>query len=121
MDKRIDLLIYLLDHQYKIQSLVAYHLGGKKVKDCRLAPIGEWEHGSHNICLPVSNKGRQGHGGERVIIRFPLSYKLGEDLFPVTLLKNSDQKLPHIFGSVRIVLKFQSLIYWVLPLKAINM
>ena len=35
-----------------------------------------------NICLPVSIKGRQGHGGERVIIRFPLSYKLGEDVFP---------------------------------------
>lgn len=82
MDKRIDLLTYLLDHQYEIQSLMAYHLKGKKVEDCRLAPIGEWEHGSHNICLPVSIKGRQGHGGERVIVRFPLSYKLGEDLFP---------------------------------------
>ena len=82
MDKRIDLLIYLLDHQYEIQSLVAYHLGGKKVENYRLAPIGEWEHGSHNIYLPVSIKGRQGHGGERVIIRFPLPYKLGEDLFP---------------------------------------
>ena len=66
---------------------MAYYLGGNKVENYRLAPTGEWEHGSHNIYLPVSIKGRRGHGGERVIIRFPLSYKLGENLFLGNVIK----------------------------------
>ena len=48
MNKRIDLLTYFLDHQYEIQSLMVYHLKGKKVENRGLAPGGEWEHGSHN-------------------------------------------------------------------------
>ena len=87
--RRSDLLVYLYDHRAEIEAVVSHHLNLRRNGTCCLAPISEWIHGSFNICLPVYVKNRRSHSGKRVIIRFPLPYKIGEETFP----GNADEKL----------------------------
>lgn len=87
--KSVYLLTYFLDHSAEIEAIVKHHLGLIGTGRCRLADIEEWIHGSFNICLPVYVKDWNQHAEKRVIIRFPLSYKVGEDTFP----GNSEEKL----------------------------
>lgn len=86
--KRFDLLGYLYDLIPEIEAVVSHHLNLNGIEHCTLAPTSEWIHGSFNICLPV-NIEIPGHTGKRVIIRFPLPYKIGEETFP----GNTDEKL----------------------------
>lgn len=88
-DKRIDFLIYLLSHSTEIEAVVSYHLGLSRSGSCKLAPLDDWIHGSFNICLPVYVKNGVNCPGNRVMIRFPLLYKVGEEEFP----GNASEKL----------------------------
>ena len=87
--KRSGLLVYLYDHRAEIEAVVSHHLNLNGNKTCFLAPLSEWIHGSFNICLPINVKSRRSHSGKRVLIRFPLPYKIGEETFP----GNADEKL----------------------------
>jgi len=78
-DKRINFLVYLLDHSAEIEAVVSYHLGLSETGSCHLAPLDDWIHGSFNICLPVYVKNWKKRPEKRVMIRFPLLYKVGED------------------------------------------
>ena len=87
--KRCDLLDYLSDHRADIEAVVSHHLNLNKNGACFLAPISEWIHGSFNICLPINIQSRSSGPGKRVLVRFPLPFKIGEETFP----GNADEKL----------------------------
>ncbi|KAL9126776.1 MAG: hypothetical protein Q9217_004224 [Psora testacea] len=87
--KRFDFLVYLLCHSDEIEAIVSYHLSLNGTGSCHLAPIEQWIHGSFNMCLPVYIKNWKKHPEKRVMIRFPLPYKVGEETFP----GNAEEKL----------------------------
>ncbi len=87
--KRIDFLVYLSERRAEIEALVSYHLGLSGNRTCSLAPLNDWIHGSFNMCLPVYVDNWKNRPKGRVIIRFPLPYKVGEEKFP----GNADEKL----------------------------
>ncbi|KAL2826910.1 hypothetical protein BJY01DRAFT_143080 [Aspergillus pseudoustus] len=74
-----------------IQGIVAHHLNLQSTNVCLVADAQEWIHGSFNVCIPVTildwNPKQQ--GGNRVIVRFPLPYRIGEDFRP----GNADEKI----------------------------
>ncbi|KAL9607871.1 MAG: hypothetical protein Q9167_007260 [Letrouitia subvulpina] len=88
-DKRIGFFVYLLDHTAEIEAVVSYHLCLSEKRSCRLAPLNDWVHGSFNICIPVHVNRRRNHPEMRLMIRFPLPYKLGEEECP----GNAEEKL----------------------------
>lgn len=88
-EKRFHFLVYLLDHSAEIEAVVSYHLGLSEIGRCYLAPLDDWIHGSFNMCLPVYIKNGKNRPERRVMIRFPLPYKVGEENFP----GNADEKL----------------------------
>ena len=51
-----------------------------------MADIQEWIHGSFNVCIPVTIFAQN---PRRVIVRFPLPYRVGEDFRP----GNADEKV----------------------------
>jgi len=58
---------------------VSKHLGIPQAA-CTLSEPIEWRHGSFNTCLPVWIHHPQ--APRRVIVRFPLPYRVGESHFP---------------------------------------
>ncbi|PYH36026.1 uncharacterized protein BO87DRAFT_433019 [Aspergillus neoniger CBS 115656] len=56
---------------------------------CRVGDVKEWISGSFNVCIPVDIYGQEDHAPGRVLIRFPLPYKVGEGQHP----GNADEKL----------------------------
>lgn len=88
-DKRVTLLGYLLDHAVQIEAIVAHHLALRDPSDCSLSPLDDWLHGSFNMCVPVHVKRWEQQAEKRVMIRFPLPYKVGEEDFP----GNAEEKL----------------------------
>lgn len=87
-NKRIYFLCYLDDHSAEIEAIVSYHLGLSEIESCYIAPLDDWIHGSFNMCLPIHIKDREGHE-KRVMMRFPLPYKVGEEECP----GNAEEKL----------------------------
>ncbi|RHZ73316.1 hypothetical protein CDV55_105757 [Aspergillus turcosus] len=71
-----------------IQALTARHLGVDATA-CHVADEADWVHGSFNLCIPVTITAWRKHPRKRVIIRFPLPYRVGEDFRP----GNADEKL----------------------------
>ncbi|KAL4802052.1 hypothetical protein BDV18DRAFT_147438 [Aspergillus unguis] len=84
-DSRVDFFVFLYSHRNDIIQLVSDHLGLGRSNQCRLGEVREWIHGSFNVCIPVYVE----HWKKRVLIRFPLPYKLGELSYP----GNADEKL----------------------------
>ncbi|KAJ5279406.1 hypothetical protein N7478_004778 [Penicillium angulare] len=68
-----------------ITETVANHLG-LSASQCEVVGVEDWLHGSFNVCVPVDIKGKKFN---RVLIRFPLPYHVGENVCP----GNSDEKL----------------------------
>jgi len=64
-------------------------LGLSYLESCYLAPINDWIHGSFNMCLPVYVESGGKRPEKRVMIRFPLPYKIGEENFP----GNAEEKI----------------------------
>ena len=87
--KRSDLLDYLCDHRTEIEAVVSHHLNLSTTGTCFIAPRSERIDGSFNICLPGQVKPEKIHSEKRVIMRFPLPYKIGEETFP----GNADEQL----------------------------
>ncbi|KAI9730802.1 MAG: hypothetical protein M1818_008082 [Claussenomyces sp. TS43310] len=74
----------------QIATLVADHLGLSSSSFCQVAAINEWINGSFNLCIPVRLESSTSVvQSKRVLIRFPLPYKLGESKCP----GNADEKL----------------------------
>ena len=88
--KRLDFLRYLTGQQKELETYVACHLGLEQQNGCcRLSRTAEWIHGSFKLCVPVEIDKTTRRPAGRVILRFPLPYKIGESNFP----GNSDEKL----------------------------
>ncbi|KAL8821123.1 MAG: hypothetical protein Q9223_000778 [Gallowayella weberi] len=88
-NKRGHFLGYLLHHAAEIEAVVAHHLGLGDPTSCRLSVLDDWVHGSFNMCVPVHVKRWGNQAEKRVMIRFPLCYKVGEEDFP----GNAEEKL----------------------------
>jgi hypothetical protein len=86
--QRIDFFMYLYQRRREIEATVAYHLGFSQVDVCRLADVDEWIDGSFKVCIPVYFE-RARHNAGRVLVRFPLPYKVGESQHP----GNAEEKL----------------------------
>jgi hypothetical protein len=85
-EKQTRFFIHLYNHSDWIKTIVAHHLNLSSPAVCRVSEIKDWLHGSFNVCVPVmlSNWDRK-----RVLVRFPLPYRVGEDFMP----GNGDEKV----------------------------
>jgi hypothetical protein len=75
-----------------MKAIVAYHLGLKSSTErFHIAEPEDWLHGSFNVCVPVTIDDWPGRKqqGQRVLIRFPLPYRIGEAFRP----GNGDEKI----------------------------
>lgn len=81
--KQRDFCAHLLSHRRDIESAVSFHL---RANHCQVADEADWLLGSYNVCIPVYINPRS---DDRVLIRIPLPYKIGEENQP----GNVDEKL----------------------------
>lgn len=84
-EKQDEFVYYLNEHRHVIAATVARHLNATH-SSCEVLPIEAWILGSFNLCVPLRISG---HPIQRVMMRFPLPYKIGEDYHP----GNVDEKL----------------------------
>lgn len=82
-EKRLDFRSYLHAHANDIEAIVSHHTAGPR-KSCKIPWVDEWLPGSFNVCIPVYVD-----GAKRVMMRFPLPYKIGESTQP----GNAEEKL----------------------------
>ncbi|KAI9839089.1 MAG: hypothetical protein M1837_002228 [Sclerophora amabilis] len=87
--QRFDYWYELWSQRRNVEALVTHHLGLGKTETCRMGEPSEWISGSFNICVPIHIYNWTRHPGKRVIIRFPLPYRIGESRHP----GNADEKL----------------------------
>ena len=87
-DKQRRFWRYLRQNKAEIERLISSHLS-LRTSDCQLTSPREWKQGSFNVCLPALISNWNQHIAKKVIIRFPLPYKLGEAGYP----GNTDEKL----------------------------
>lgn len=69
-----------------MRAVVAHHLGLGSYAVCHVAEEENWLNGSFNICVPTTI---DNWNGKRVLIRFPLPYRIGEAARP----GNGDEKI----------------------------
>lgn len=79
------------DERDWMKAILAHHLGLDSPNACRIADRDEWLHGTFNLCVPVTieNWKRRPQSGQRLILRFPLPYHVGEAFRP----GNADEKI----------------------------
>ncbi|EHY60502.1 hypothetical protein ABEF92_004174 [Exophiala dermatitidis] len=87
--QRIDFFLQLFQKQDEIKEIVARHMGLRSDQACQLGDFSEWRHGTFNVCIPVYIRNWNRRPRNRVMIRFPLPYKLGESSNP----GNTDEKV----------------------------
>ena len=88
-DKKIQFFTYLYRNRKRIQKLIARHLGLASADACRVVEVEDWIHGSFNVCIRADIVDRNGDTRRRVMIRFPLPYRIGEKSRP----GNADEKV----------------------------
>ncbi|PLB43859.1 hypothetical protein P170DRAFT_369672, partial [Aspergillus steynii IBT 23096] len=88
-EKRIQFFTYLLMQRDTIEDVVSFHPGLKSKQICRIGEVREWIAGSFNVCIPVYISHWTKATAKRVLIRFPLPYKVGEVECP----GNAEEKL----------------------------
>lgn len=74
-------------HKSDIRDIVSSHLGLSSPDNCHLIESG-WLCGSFNACLPVAISDPH-YSAQRVMLRIPLPYKVGEKNHP----GNAEEKL----------------------------
>lgn len=82
---QLEFFNFLDSKRKEIEDIVSHDLGLDNGA-CRVGEVREWISGGNNVCMPVEVRDWI---KERVIIRFPLPYKIGESQFP----GNTDEKL----------------------------
>lgn len=88
-EKRAVFWLYLDRRRSHISQVVSRHLNIPQ-GDFQLGDLREWIHGSFNVCVPIHiTRSSRPDLPRRVLIRFPLPYKTGEEHFP----GNVDEKL----------------------------
>lgn len=84
-----DFFSHLQQNRESIKSVVLHHLGLSSSGTCHVAEQNDWIHGSFNICIPITLSSRGRAPEKRLVIRFPLPYRVGEEFRP----GNADEKL----------------------------
>ncbi|KAK1141276.1 hypothetical protein N8T08_009179 [Aspergillus melleus] len=84
-DQQTNFFSHLDANRSWIENVVAHHLGLSSTM-CHLTDLEDWLHGSFNVCIPVVV---HGWNKKRVLIQFPLPYRVGEAFRP----GNSDEKI----------------------------
>jgi len=91
--KRMQFAVSLWRRRRDLESLVALHLGISpqrcNIGDDTKETTRHWTHGSFNYCIPVDVCDAGGHLETKVLLRFPLPYKIGEAFHP----GNAEEKL----------------------------
>lgn len=85
-EQQIQFFSHLHDRQDWMRAVVAHHLGLKSSAACHVSGEETWLHGSFNVCVPITI---DDWNGRRVLIRFPLPYRVGEAVRP----GNGDEKV----------------------------
>lgn len=90
-DRQREFFAGLSDNRDWIKAVIAHHLRLPSTDLCQVADVGDWLHGSFNVCVPVSINDWEARtqSGSRVLLRLPLPYRLGEEFRP----GNSDEKI----------------------------
>ncbi|KAJ5104890.1 hypothetical protein NUU61_002237 [Penicillium alfredii] len=88
-DQKIRYFTHLYRSRKLIQTIVAHHLGLASADTCHIVDVEDWIHGSFNVCIRVDVDGQGQDPGKRLMIRFPLPYRIGENLYP----GNADEKV----------------------------
>lgn len=78
----------LLANRELLQAAAAHHLGVSRAS-CIVSGQNEWLEGTYNLCIPITILARRSFAHKRVIIRFPLPYRVGEAFHA----GNMDEKL----------------------------
>lgn len=77
------------EHRNTIAELIAHHLNISP-SDCRVEARENWLGGGFNVGVPVTVvAGDNNNASQRVLIRFPLPYRVGEQIRP----GNADEKV----------------------------
>ncbi|KAH8425913.1 uncharacterized protein LDX57_003654 [Aspergillus melleus] len=84
--------IHLYDKREWMKATVAHHFGLKPFTQCQVADTENWLHGSFNVCIFIII---DSWDGKRVLLRFPLPYRIGESFRP----GNCDEKIRCEAGS----------------------
>lgn len=84
--ERVEFCWSLWQCRRDLEKLVAFHLNVASSRcgigdDSAVTPRS-WLHGSFNYYIPVYVSDEAGNQVERVLLRFPLPYKLGDSKFP---------------------------------------
>lgn len=90
-DQQSHFFSHLYARREWMKAIVAHHLNLSSTKLCHVAAMDDWFRGSFNVCVPITItdwKCRQ-QPGNRVILRFPLPYRIGESFRP----GNGDEKV----------------------------
>ncbi|KAG2414306.1 hypothetical protein HFD88_003497 [Aspergillus terreus] len=85
-DKQTQFFAHLRERRDRMKVIAAHHLGLRSSNGCRVADQEDWMHGSFNVCIPITVGDWD---GKRVLIRFPLPYRIGEETNP----GNGDEKI----------------------------
>jgi hypothetical protein len=90
LEQRAKFFDYLDENRSSIQPLAAHHLG-LSLESFHIADRDRWIQGSFNVCIPivVVMNLKDGQPSKRVIIRFPLPYRVGEAF----MRGNSNEKI----------------------------
>ena len=90
-DRQRRFFSYLDTRRDWMKAVVAQHLSLDSADVCYIVKIEDWFRGSFNICVPITivNWKRRQQPGKRVILRFPLLYRVGDDFRP----RNGDEKI----------------------------
>lgn len=80
-----------------IKSIVVWHLNLQSADACHVADMRDWRHGSFNVLIPVTIRDwkNRRQPGQRVFLRLPLPYRVGDDFNP----GNGDEKIRCEAGS----------------------
>lgn len=71
------------------ESYCCSPLGLSSSDKCHVSEVRYWLRGSFNICIPISIQNSRQQPRKRVILRFPLPYRIGDDFRP----GNGDEKI----------------------------
>lgn len=80
MSKEINSLCNFFEKRNWIAAVVAHHLNLGQSSSCRMDDVENWYHGSFNVCIPeiVDRWKQKQQPGGRVLLRFPLPYRVGD-------------------------------------------
>ncbi|PGH27641.1 hypothetical protein AJ80_00654 [Polytolypa hystricis UAMH7299] len=87
--RRLDLFNHLYRNRGSIEDVARHHLGLGSAWTCHIAEPNDWLHWSFNLCVSIRLTNKRGAPSKRLMIRFPLPYRVGEDYRP----GNADEKL----------------------------